>query len=889
MEPVLHHTDEESEMHVLMPTLDPSSFDTSPAPCLPPSRGRLKLFLGATHGVGKTFAMLRAAHSAKAEGIDVVAGLLETHSLAETDALASGLERIPPKRTPYQGYIVEELDIDTVLARQPRLVLVDALEYANVPGSRHPKRYQDIEELLAHGIDVYTTLNIQHVESLNDVVARIANMPIRETVPDKVLALADEIELIDTTPKALQHRLKAGKVYVPEQLKRAESHLFSQGNLNALRELALRYTAERVDRQLLSYMRARGIDEAWPTRDRLMVCIDNSPSALELVRSCSRLAERQKVSWLVVYVNNALQISNKSDYILQAMQLAEELGGESCIISGDNIIKEILTLVRLRHVTRVMIGKPRTKWYRLFSPSVAHHLFQKSDTFELLIIPTEDRVVLERNIEDRPAQKTSWVTEYGIATLVTLVAAIAAFGLHTVLPVSNLSLVFLSAVLYVALRSGLWPSIYTTILSLVFYNFLFMEPQFTFSVMHDEHLLTLVFFLLVAMVTSRLAARVQSQVAIVKRNSELTASLYEFSKKIASARDLHSVLRAIVYHVGTTFGDKILVMLPENGQLRVVAGYSNLDETSRTAAEWAWRNAEPAGCFCPTMPESPWIFIPMKTESNHIGILGIYLADASYRFYADQKHMLFTLAQQAAVVVERAQLAEQIDSNKLHVETEKLRTTLLSSLSRNFRISADAISGAVGQLQQHDSTMRPGERKDVLASLFAAAEQLGRFTKNLQAIVQYGDGTLELNKAKIHLRPIIASALALLKHQLAKQVVIVDIPEGLRGFYADPALLEQAIVNLLEYAGKSPNGSTITLTAYTDAEAMVIECQDEGKTLKPEERKHMFAMLACASDEQDMGELGLAVCRGIIEAHGGTITAEEGRNGKGVRIVIRLS
>lgn len=852
------------------------------------NRGRLKIFLGAAPGVGKTFAMLRSAHSRLEDGLDVVSGIVETHGRQETEAVLGGLEVMPRQLITYRGIDLEELDIDAVLARKPQLALIDELAHTNIPGSRHPKRFQDVEELLAAGIDVYSTLNIQHVESLNDVVARISNVQIRETVPDRILEMADEIELIDLPPKELQKRLKEGKVYVPEQAKRAENHFFSQGNLTALRELALRYTAERVDRQMLTYMRARGIDETWPTRDRLMVCIDNSPSALELVRTCSRVAERQKVPWLAVYVDNILNLSKNKDYISQAMHLVDELGGETFTLSGDNIVKEIMEVARLRHVTRIIVGKPKAKWWRIFSPSVAQQLFKQGETFELLIIPTEDIVVLERQMDKKPTRPRTRLMHYIIATLSTIVAGLAAFGVYNFLPLPNLSLIFLASTLYVALRSGFWPAVYTIILSFITYNSFFTESPFTESLTQHEHILSVTLFLLVATITSRLASQIRNQVDVVKQNSELTAKLYEFSKKIAGARDLHSVLHAIVQFVGATLGEKTIIMLPKEYRLEIVAGYSDIDELSRGAAEWAWRHGEPAGRFCSTLPASPWIFIPMKTESTHIGILGVYFEGAEYTLYAEQKRMLFTLAHQAATAVERAQLAEQIDSAKVHSETERFRSALLSSLSHNFETPLSAIIDAADTLQQGNTSLPTAQKDVLLETIQEEARQINRFTHNLLDITHHGGTTLQPKKEPVNLNTTFHSALGVLKRRLAKFNINLQIAGDIPPLNADPLLLEQMVVNLLENAcNTSPEGSTITLSAYPDADKMVVECNDEGITTPKEAREQLFDIFSYNA-ESSGGRLGLAVCLGIAEAHNGTILAMEGRNGMGNRLIVRL-
>jgi two-component system, OmpR family, sensor histidine kinase KdpD len=853
-------------------------------------KGHLKIFLGASPGVGKTYAMLQAAHALKAEGIDVVVGIVESHKRLDTEALVNNLEIIPHKKITYRGIEFQELDLDSLIARKPKVALIDELAHTNIPGSRHPKRFHDVEELLANGIDVYSTLNIQHVESLNDVVSRISKVQVRETVPDSILQLADEIELIDLSPKDLQKRLKEGKVYVPEQARQAQDHFFSQGNLTALRELSLRYTAEHVDKQLLTYARAQGIQGNLPTRDRLMVCIGNDYGGLELVRNCSRMAERQKVSWIAVHVDT-IGNTDTGNYLSDSLKLAHELGAEVVTLSGNEIAEELIKFAHARNVTRIIVGKARSKWWKPALFTTAGKLFKNSDTFEIVMIPTEDRVLLERQSVTKPKEKQH-ILNYVSATIAAFMAGGAAYFVDMFLSVPNLSLIFLAGVLFSSLRYGLLPALHTIFVSFIIYSFYFTDPKFSFDIKHDEHLLTLIFFVLVAITISNLTARIQSQIKLLKLNAKRTETLYEFSKKIASARDLQSVLRAVITHVNETLGGKTTILLPDEELLKIAAGYPELDDVSIGAAQWAWRHGEPAGHSCDTLTASPWLFMPMKTDTADIGILGIYFADTGKLLSQDDHRMLNTLSHQAAVAIERTQLSESIDEARVYAETERFRSALLSSISHDFRTPLASIMGSITSLQSYNKTLDMKTKNDLLETIHIEADRLNRFIQNLMDIMRYGAGALEPVKDWVELQDIFNAAIQRLKRSLMDRTIILSIPNDIPLLYADPVLLEQVVVNLIDNACKySRKHSKITLSAYLETDYIVISCNDQGKGIPTEEREHVFDMFyrINAEDKQAAGTgLGLTICKGIIESHKGTINAVEGDNGQGNKIIIRL-
>ena len=503
-------------------------------------RGRLKIFLGAYPGVGKTYAMLEAARERRKEGTDVVIGIVETHGRAETEALLRGFEILPRRKLAYRGRVFAEMDLDALLWRKPQLAIVDELAHTNVEGSRHVKRHQDVEELLAAGIDVFTTLNVQHIESLNDIVERISRVRVRETLPDKVLELADEIELVDLPPEDLIQRLREGKVYVRDQVARAIQHFFSKGNLTALRELAMRVAAERVDAQMTAYMRAHAIAGPWPTQDRLLVCINESAVASKLVRTARRMAERARMPWIAVNVHTARHDTlpdDAKDRIAEALRLAESLGGEAVTLHAESdVVKELLTFAQSRNVTRILLGRPRRRrWSGWLKEHVTDRLLNDPGQFEITVVAPAGEVAPDQVIQASPLELKPDFRAFAWATFAVLVAVVISHVADRFLPLANLSLIFLMAVLVVAIRFGLWPSVYTSLLSFFVYNFFFTEPHYTFLVERREDILTVVFFLVVAVIVGNLAARLKAQVEAMRQITRRTANLYDFSRRIAGA------------------------------------------------------------------------------------------------------------------------------------------------------------------------------------------------------------------------------------------------------------------------------------------------------------------------------------------------------------------
>jgi two-component system sensor histidine kinase KdpD len=624
-------------------------------------RARLKVFVGAAPGVGKTYAMLQAAQQRRHDGTDVVVGVVETHGRAETAALLDGLEIVPRRRIEYRGQTLEEMDLDAILARRPTLVVVDELAHTNAPGSRHPKRVGDVEELLAAGIDVYTTVNIQHLESLNDVVAQITGVRVRETIPDAVLDRADEVKLIDLSPEELLQRLQEGKVYIPQQAERAIRNYFTPSNLTALRELALRETAEHVDDQMQAYRRVLAVEGTWPVAERIMVAVSGGPLSQHLVRAARRIADRRKAPWLAVFVETPTfheRPEAERQRVASVLRLAEQLGGEAVTIPGTDVADELVRYARERNVTELVLGKPRRSWWRdRWSGSLIAKVIRCSRQIEVRVI-AGDRPAPSTQPEPTPRERRELrAGVYAVALGFVAAAGGLSAGLMAVLPLKDPGMIFLAGVLLAALVGGLGPSITAAVVSLFVYDFFFVDPRFTLTVTKPQDILSLVAFLVVAVLTSQLMARVRSQADAARSREARTAALYAFTREIAGADRLDDLARVVVEHVSTVMHAGAALLLPESGRLVVRAAHpatATLTEAERAAATWVLEHGQPAGRGTTTLAGSECLHVPVSTVRGAVGVLSIHagLADSDW-MPLEHRQLLEALARQAAVAIER--------------------------------------------------------------------------------------------------------------------------------------------------------------------------------------------------------------------------------------------
>ena len=627
-------------------------------------RSRLKIFVGAAPGVGKTYAMLEAAHERRREGLDVVVGVVETHGRAETEALVAGLEVIPRRRVEYRGTVIAEMDLDAVLRRRPQLVLVDELAHTNPPGSRHPKRFSDVEELLDAGIDVYTTVNIQHLESLNDVVAQITGIQVRETVPDRMFERADEVKLVDVTPEDLLQRLREGKVYMPAAAERAIRNYFQPGNLTALRELALRQTAERVDDQMRTYMQAHAIPGVWPVTERIMVCISAGSLAERLIRSGCRMADRRHADWLVVFVETAAfhrLPETERTRVARLLRLAEQLGAEAVSIPGERVGEELVRYAERRNVTEIILGKPlRPRWRDLWRGSPVNDIVRRSGHIDVRVITGEPDVPPRRTHPLlRPARLRVQWTPYLLGLVAVVLAGATAKGLQLWFALPDPAIVFLTAVLFTAVLGGLGPSIFAALASVLVYDIFFVQPLYRFTVTKPQDVLSLLVFLVVAGITSNLTARIRNQAETARRREERTAALYAFSRQLAAAVGIDDLLPILAQHVAEQFRAKVAVFLPDRGQLSLRAAQppeTELSEAGRAAATWAWEHNQAAGRGTDTLPGGDWMYIPLHTARGAVGVLALNLPHPETILPLDQRQLLEAMARQAAVAIERTRV-----------------------------------------------------------------------------------------------------------------------------------------------------------------------------------------------------------------------------------------
>jgi two-component system sensor histidine kinase KdpD len=863
--------------------------------------GRLKIFVGAAPGVGKTYEMLQSAHAKRKAGVDVVVGMVETHGRAETEALLHGLEVIPRKKLEYRDQILEEMDLDALIARHPKIALVDELAHTNAPGSRHPKRYLDVEELLSHGIDVYTAVNIQHIESLNDVVAQITHVRVRETVPDRVFDLADAIELIDLTPDDLIQRLKEGKVYVPKQAERALEHYFSPGNLTALRELALRRTAERVDEQLLTHMQANAIAGPWAAGERILVCVSEDPRAAGLVRYTKRLADRLHAQWTAISIETrrSLQLTDEErDRLADTMRLAEALGGEALTIPGvgRRIADDVIHFAHANNVTQIIVGKStRSWWFELRRGSVVHDLVRRSGNISVHVIAGDEEGVAKPAVQTAARQEQFNPRPYLMALLFVAIGLGAAELIHPVFGIENVDLVFLTAVVSVAVRYGLLPSLLTSVAASLCYNFFFMPPVYTFTIADPTNIAAFFFFMLIAILVSNVAARVRSQADTAIGRVRTTESLYAFSRKLAGTATLDDVLWATAYQTALMLKVRVVLLLPEDGVLTVKSGYppeDQLDQADLAAANWAWSNDRPAGRGSDTLPGAKRLFLPMRTGRGAIGVIGIDNDRTGPLLTPDQRRLLDALVDQGALAIERVLLVEDMDRVKRTVESDRLRGALLTSISHDLKTPLASVLGAASTMRDLDSGLNDAQKRDLLATVIDESERLNRFIANLLDMTKLESGAIVPNSARHDVGEIVGSALRRAGKILLHHKVSLELSPDLPMLELDAVLFEQVLFNLLDNAAKyAPPGSTISIRGTRDQGNVSLQILDEGDGIPPAELESVFDKFyrVQKGDHVRPGTgLGLAISRGFVEAMRGKIMAANRTDRSGAVITIRL-
>ncbi|MCJ2018745.1 sensor histidine kinase KdpD [Methylobacterium sp. E-065] len=865
--------------------------------------GRLKVFLGAAPGVGKTYEMLTIGRARLKSGTDVVIGVVETHGRAETEALVDGLETIPRRPVPYHGAVLKEMDLDALLARRPALALVDELAHTNAPGSRHPKRYQDVEELLDAGIDVLTTLNIQHVESLNDVVASITRIRVRETVPDGVLDRADDIEVVDLNPDDLIQRLKDGKVYVPTNAERALKHYFSRGNLTALRELALRRTADRVDDELLGHMRANAIAGPWAAGERVLVCVNEDPSSSGLVRYAKRLADRLHAPWTALVIEGARAASLREaerDRIAQALRLADRLGGDAVTLPGGRrIADDVLDYARSANVNHIIVGKASRSWlFELINGSVVHDLVRLSGNISVHVVRGEsvpDERQPRRAITVAPSGSGFDIRPYGIAIAAIAAGLGAAILAQPYAGIENADLFLLTAVVAVAVRWGLGPALAAVVAASLSYNFFFLPPVYTLTIADPTNVAAFLLFTLVAVLVSNLAARARRVAVVSQGRARATERLFGFSRKLAACGTLDDVLWATCAQVAAMLKVRVVLLLPDGKAVTVRAGYppeDMLEAADVAAAQWAFDNDRPAGRGADTLPGAKRLFLPMRTGRGTIGVIGLDADGTGPILTPEARRLLDALADMGALAIERVRLVEDLDRAERAAETDRLRQALLTSISHDLRTPLASVLGAASTLRDLDAALAPDAKSELLGTIIEEAERLNRFIANLLDMTRLEAGAVAPNLSAQDVGETVDTALRRTQKVLAEHHVAVDVAPDLPTLALDPVLFEQVLVNLLDNAAKyAPDGSTVTVRAVREGTTVHLTVLDEGDGLPEADTERVFDKFyrARKGDRVRAGTgLGLAIARGFVEAMGGTVTALNRRDRSGACFSIIL-
>ena len=867
-------------------------------------RGRLRIFFGASAGVGKTYSMLEAAHAALAGGADIVVGYVEPHGRAETEGMLEGLPQLPFLAVGYRGIVRREFDLDAALKRAPAIVLVDELAHSNLtegePVPRHAKRWQDVEELLDAGISVWTTLNVQHLESLNDVVAGITGVRQGETLPDRIFDEADEVELIDLPPDDLLERLKAGKVYAAAQVSKATEGFFRIPNLLALRELALRRTADRVDAAALEFAGQAPTSRPWLARDRFLIAVTPDGQAEELVRIGKRFADALDAEWLVVSVETPqlLKLSEvERNRRINVLLLAESLGAETVTIDGASAADALLEYARLRNVTRIVTGEAkRTGWRAWLRRSTTTELVRRGRGFDISVISRRDtraQTVTDKRLAARLGPREFNWQRYWAALAICACCTAAAAVMYPYFALTNLVMVYLLGATVAALRLGRGPASLTAVANVIVLDFCFVPPRFTFSISNLEYLVTFAVMLVLALVIANLVANVRAQTRVAGARERRTSLLYAMSRELAATRAFDNLTRVAVKHVAETFSGRAAVLLPDSrGRLQGprTTDPGTLEGPDLSVAQWVFDHGRPAGLGTDTLPAATAQYLPLNATQKTLGVLAVQPTQRRRLLLPEQRHLLETFAGQIALAIERAERSDEAEAARVAVETESLRNSLLASISHDLRTPLATIMAASHAL--NDPKMQPDAetRARLARTVESTAQEISELVSNVLDLMSFQFGEVHLNRAAHSVDVLVESALARLEGRLAQHPVEIALPADLPLVDVDAPLVTRALVNILENAAKhTPPGTRITISAGLETDAVRLVIDDNGPGLPPGPPEQLFAKFERGRSEADVGGagLGLAICKAIIEAHGGRVTAAQ-RPGGGARFTLTL-
>jgi two-component system, OmpR family, sensor histidine kinase KdpD len=865
-------------------------------------RGRLKIFFGAVAGVGKTYTMLESARATRAAGIDLVIGYVEPHGRLETERLVTGLEQLPLLEVEYRGITRAEFDLDAALARHPTILVVDELAHSNVvdgqPKQRHAKRWQDIEEVLAAGIHVWTTLNVQHLESLNDVVASITGVRQRETIPDRIFDQADDVELIDLPPNDLLARLQAGKVYSVARATAATKRYFREPNLLALRELALRRTADRVDAAARVYKDRERFSRPWLARDRFLIAVALDDQAEQLIRVGKRFADALDAEWLVVSVETPamLKLGEVSrNRRVDILRLAESLGAQTVTLNGPSASAAVSEYARLRNVTRIVVGEPRRFGLKtLFRPSTATKLVRTGGGFDISVIARRATSPPETlRSEGGPPRGLDW-SRYWSALGISLACTALAAVMYPYFALSNLVMVYLLGATIAALRLGRGPASAAAVANTLAFDFFFVPPRFSFAVTDFQYVVTFGVMLAVALIIATLVANVRAQTRVAGARERRTALLYAMSRELAATRSLEDLARVAVKHVAETFASRAVVLVPDAGgrlrhpkSLPIVGSLLGAD---LSVAQWVYDKAAPAGLGTDTLPAAGAQYLPLRGSHRALGVLAVEPTQRRRLLLPEQRHLIETFAAQIALAMERAGLQEQAEQSRVTAETERLRNTLLASISHDLRTPLAVITGASSALSDPSMTFEPDARRSLAAQIEGKSKEMAEIISNVLDLMRLESGQFSLRHDWVTIEDLVNSALERLGTRLAEHPVESRVPTDLPPVHVDSALMLQVFTNLLENVVKhTPPGTPTTIEAVLEDQFVKVSIEDTGPGLPPGDLEQLFAKFHRGRDESSTGGagLGLSICRAIVTAHGGRIDATQ-RPGGGARFMFTL-
>lgn len=848
-------------------------------------RGKLKIYLGAAPGVGKTYSMLEDAIAKREKGLDIIVGIVESHGRKEIESLLKKFEILPRQNVEYHGQTLSEFDLDATLKRNPSTILIDEMAHTNVPGLRHNKRWQDIKEILDRGINVYTTLNVQHIESLNDIVTQIIHTRVNETIPDSMLEIADSVELIDLPPEDLLKRMQEGKVYIPQQAELAIEHFFRQGNLSALRELALRVTAERVGEQVLSYRKGKGIKFIWPTKEKLLVCVSSSQNATKLIRAARRMASSLQAEWIAVHVDTGFSEHNRAKAI-NNLRLAEQLGAETKILHGINATSEIIHISRELNVTKIIVGKRKHRWWKkMIFGNLTDSLIKTSDEIDIYMINDDSKKIKSSKYDLEQSENIfpwrAYALSLGVIGLATAINLIFSAYLQT----TTIILVYIVTVTIVALLGKTGPSILASVLSVIAYGYFFANHENGFLIANTQLFFTLFIMLLVTQIISQLTIIMKKQTIASRLLEKRTSTLHALSRQLASARGVNKLLDIAVNYMANIFNSEVLALLSTDGHLEVKSGYGTklvLNAKDFSVAQWVYDLGQIAGLGTDTLPFSDAIYVPLISSQKPIGVLRIKPKYNAMLFTPEQSHLLEACANQVALAIEVDRLHEQHKQLELESKTDRIRAALLEAVSHDMRTPLVAAIGSASTLMELSSDLNKHQIKKLSQDIIFELEQLNRLIHNFLQITYLEDNAVKLQKEFYPLSNVIATALKISYTKSGKKHINILLPNDLPKIPLDKTLIEEVFVNLIDNSMKfTPAESAIDIKAHLDNQYVVVSIEDNGPGIMPDEVNKLFEKFyrgRMLTTERGLG-LGLSICRAIISAHGGKIWAENRKEG----------